>query len=67
LVSGTAQGGSRSGLILSSSSSSVSGYYNEYYARITGGTGVLNETRQIIAYDAASFSAAVASPWTMVS
>jgi hypothetical protein len=66
LVSGTAQGGSTSGLILSSSSSSVSGYYNEYYARITGGTGVLNETRQIIAYDAASFTAAVASPWTMV-
>lgn len=66
LDSGTAQGGSTSGLTLSSASSNVSGYYNEYYLRITGGTGVLNETRQITAYDAASFTAAVASPWTMV-
>jgi hypothetical protein len=66
LVSGTAQGGSTSGIILSSSSSNVSGYYNEYYVRIAGGTGVLNETRQITAYDAASLTASVASPWTMV-
>jgi hypothetical protein len=66
LISGTAQGGSASGIILSSSSSNVSGYYNEYYARIIGGTGILNETRQITAYDAANFTATVASPWTMV-
>jgi hypothetical protein len=66
LISGTAQGGSASSLILSSSSSNVSGYYNEYYARITGGTGILNETRQITAYDAASFTATISSPWTMV-
>lgn len=65
LISGTAQGGSVSGIILSSSSSIVSGYYNEYYVRIAGGTGVLNETRQITAYDAASFTASVASSWTM--
>ena len=66
LTSGTAQGGSMSGLILSAPSSNVSGYYNEYYVRITGGTGVLNETRQITAYDAASLTVTVASPWTMV-
>jgi hypothetical protein len=66
LVSGTAQGGLVSGIILSSSSSNVSGYYNEYYVRIVGGTGVLNEARQITAYDAATFTASVASPWTMV-
>jgi len=66
LVSGTAQGGSASSLTLSSASSSVSGYYNEYHVRITGGTGVRNETRQITAYDGASFTAAVASPWTTV-
>jgi hypothetical protein len=66
LTSATAQGGSMTGLILSSSSSNVSGYYNEYYVRITGGTGVLNETRQVTAYDAASFTATVASPWTMI-
>jgi hypothetical protein len=66
LASGTAQGGSMSDLTLSSSSSSVSGYYNEYYVRITGGTGVLNQTRRITAYDGATLTASVASPWTVV-
>jgi hypothetical protein len=66
LIAGTAQGGSKSGLTLSASASSVSGYYNEYHVRITGGTGVLNETRPITAYDGASSTAAVASPWTTV-
>jgi hypothetical protein len=66
LVSGTAQGGSLSGVTLSAASSNVSGYYNEYFVRITGGTGVLNETRQISAYDAERFAADVASPWTIV-
>ncbi|HTD72711.1 MAG TPA: hypothetical protein VK652_04240 [Steroidobacteraceae bacterium] len=66
LASGTAQGGSISGITLSAASSNVSGYYNEYVVRIIGGTGVLNETRRITAYDAASFDAAVASPWTIV-
>jgi hypothetical protein len=64
LVSGTAQGGSTTSLILSSTSSSTSGYYNQYYVRITGGTGVLNEARQITAYDSATFTATVDSPWT---
>ena len=66
LSSGTAQGGSMMSLILATSSSSVSGYYNEYYVRIAGGTGVLNEARQITAYDGANFTVTVASPWTMV-
>jgi len=66
LISGTAQGGSMMSLILASSSSSVSGYYNEYYVRIAGGTGVLNDARQITAYDGTSFTVTVASPWTMV-
>ncbi|MEO9055176.1 MAG: hypothetical protein ABI356_09735 [Steroidobacteraceae bacterium] len=66
LASGTAQGGSLSGITLSPASSNISGYYNEYYVRIAGGTGVLNEARQVIAYDAASLTAAVASPWTIV-
>jgi hypothetical protein len=65
LISGTAQGGSMSGITLSSAASSASGYYNEYYVRITGGTGVLDETRQITAYEGASLTAAVASPWTI--
>ena len=64
LASGTAQGGSMTSLILSSSASSVSGYYNQYYVRIAGGTGVLNEARQITAYDGTSLTATVASPWT---
>ena len=66
LASGTAQDGSISGITLSAASSKVSGYYNEYFVRITGGKGVLHETRQITAYDAANFAAAVSSPWTIV-
>jgi hypothetical protein len=66
LASGTAQNGAKSGITLSAAASNVSGYYNEYYVRITGGSGVLNETRQITAYDAATFAADVASPWTIV-
>ena len=64
LTSGTARGGSASGITLASTSSGVSGYYNEYYVRITGGTGVLNEVRQITSYSGSTFVAAVSSPWT---
>jgi hypothetical protein len=64
LVSGTAQGGSASGITLASTSSAVSGYYNEYYVRIAGGQGVLNEVRQITSYSGSTFVAAVSSPWT---
>ena len=64
LVSGTAQGGSASGITLAATSSAVSGYYNEYYVRIAGGTGVLNEVRQVSSYDGTTFIATVASPWT---
>jgi hypothetical protein len=64
LVAGTAQGGSASGITLASTSSTVSGYYNEYYVRIAGGTGVLNETQQISGYDGTTFIATVSSPWT---
>jgi hypothetical protein len=61
---GTAQGGSASGITLAASSATVSGYYNEYYVRIAGGTGLLNEVRQIVSYDGTSRIASVASPWT---
>jgi hypothetical protein len=64
LVSGIAQGGSANSITLASGSSAISGYYNEYYARITGGTGVLNETRQISSYDGTRFIATVTSAWT---
>jgi hypothetical protein len=64
LVAGTAQGGSASGIMLAPSSSTVSGYYNKYYVRIAGGTGLLDEVRQIVSYDATSRIASVASPWT---
>lgn len=66
LISGTAQAGSIGAITLSSDSSNVTGYYNQYYVRITAGTGVLNETRQITAYDGASCSATVAPPWTVI-
>jgi TM2 domain-containing membrane protein YozV len=64
LVSGTAQGGSASGITLASTSSAVSGYYNEYYVRIAGGRGVLNEVRQITSYSGSTLVATVSSPWT---
>jgi hypothetical protein len=64
LARGTAQGGSASGITLASSSSAVSGYYNEYYVRIAGGTGLLGEVRQIVSYDGTSRIADVAPPWS---
>jgi hypothetical protein len=64
LATGTAQSGSAGGITLASSSSTVPGYYNEYYVRIAGGAGLLGEVRQIVSYDGASRIADVASPWT---
>jgi lysophospholipase L1-like esterase len=64
LASGTAQGGGASTITLASSSSTVSGYYNEYYVRIAGGTGVLNEVKQVTSYDGTTFIATVDSAWT---
>jgi hypothetical protein len=64
LVSGMAQGGGASTIALASTSSTVNGFYNTYYVRIAGGTGTLNEAKQITAYDAATFTATVDSPWT---
>ena len=50
--------------ILSASSSAISGFYNEYYIRIAGGTGVLNEVKQVTSYDGTTFIATVDSAWT---
>ena len=63
-ASGIAQGGSANSITLASGSSMIPGYYNEYYVRITGGTGVLNETRQISSYDGTRLVATVTSAWT---
>ncbi len=64
LSAGTAQGGAASSITLAATSSTTSGYYNEYYVRIAGGTGVLNETKQVTAYDGTTFIATVDSAWT---
>jgi len=63
-TSGTAQGGGASTITLAASSSTVSGYYNQYYVRISGGTGVLNEVKQVTGYDGTTFIATVDSAWT---
>ena len=63
-ASGAAQGGGANTITLASSSSAVSGYYNQYYVRIAGGTGVLNEVKQITAYDGTTFIATLDSAWT---
>jgi hypothetical protein len=64
LASGGAQGGGASTITLASSSSTVSGYYNEYYVRIAGGTGLLNEVKQVTSYDGTTLIATVDSAWT---
>jgi hypothetical protein len=64
LVSGAAQGGGASSITLAASSSAVSGYYNQYYVRIAGGTGTLNEVKQVTSYDGTTFTATVDSAWT---
>jgi lysophospholipase L1-like esterase len=62
--SGTAQSGGADTIILAASSSAISGFYNEYYVRISGGTGLLNEVKQITAYDGTTFTATLDSAWT---
>jgi hypothetical protein len=64
LTSGVAQGGGASTITLASSSSAVSGYYNQYYVRIAGGTGTMNEVKQVMSYDGTTFIATVDSAWT---
>ena len=64
LVAGTAQSGAANTITLAASSSTVSGYYNEFYVRIAGGTGLLNETKQVTAYDGTTFIATMDSAWT---
>ena len=64
LVSGTAQGGGANTITLAAGSSTVSGYYNEYYVRISGGTGLLNEAKQVTGYDGTTFTATLDSAWT---
>jgi hypothetical protein len=64
LATGTAQGGGASTITLASGSSAVSGFYNQYYVRIAGGTGTLNEVKQVTSYDGTSFIATVDSAWT---
>ena len=66
LVTGTAQAGGANTITLAAAptSSNVSGFYNTYYVRITGGTGVMNEVKQVTSYDGTSFIATVDSAWT---
>lgn len=64
LLSGTAQSGDANSITLAASSSNVSGYYNQYYVRIAGGTGLLNEVKQVTAYDGTTFIATMDSAWT---
>lgn len=63
-ASGTAQGGGANTITLAGNSSTISGFYNQYYLRIAGGTGVLNEVKQITGYDGTTFIAMLDSAWT---
>jgi lysophospholipase L1-like esterase len=64
LTVGLAQGGATSTITLAATSSTTSGYYNGYYARIVGGTGLPNEARRVVSYDATTAIATVDSAWT---
>jgi hypothetical protein len=64
LATGTAQAGGASTIMLAAGSSAVSGFYNTYYVRIAGGTGTLNEVKQVLSYDGTTFIATVDSAWT---
>lgn len=63
---GTAQAGSSNSITLAASNSTslATGYFNETYVRITGGAGVLNEVRQITAYNPSTRVATVDTNWT---
>jgi hypothetical protein len=63
-ASGTAQSGGENSITLAANSSSTTGFYNQYYVRIAGGTGVLNEVKQITSYDGTAFTAMLDSAWT---
>jgi hypothetical protein len=63
-ATGVAQGGGTSSLTLASNSSAIPGFYNQYYVRIAGGTGTLNEVKQVTGYDGTTFIATVDSAWT---
>jgi hypothetical protein len=65
LTSGTALAGSLDGIVLGASASTTSGFYNEYFVRIAGGTGTLGETRQVASYDGATQTAQISPPWTV--
>jgi hypothetical protein len=65
LTSGTALAGSLNGIVLAGNASTTSGFYNEYFVRIAGGTGTVGETRQIASYDGATQTAQVSPPWTV--
>jgi hypothetical protein len=62
--SGTAQSGGANTITLAGNSSTTSGFYNQYYVRIAGGTGVLNEVKQITGYDGTTLIAMLDSAWT---
>ena len=65
LMAGTAQDGSLTAIAFADAASRISGFYNEYFVRIAGGSGKLGETRQIAGYDGATKTAQISPPWTV--
>jgi len=64
LQAGTAQAGGASTITLASGASAVDNFYNQYFAKITGGTGVLGEVREIASYVGSTKVATVSTAWT---
>jgi len=61
----TAQAGAATTMTLDASASATNGFYNQYYLRITGGTGTVGEVRQITGYVGATKIATVNAAWTV--
>jgi hypothetical protein len=56
--------GSSNTIVLATGASSTNGFYNQQWITITGGTGVLGETRQVVSYVGSTRTATVASAFT---
>lgn len=65
IATGTAQAGAASAITLTAGASGTTGFYNQAFVRITGGTGV-GQIKRITAYNASTKVATVDSAWATV-
>jgi hypothetical protein len=64
VTSGTAQAGAESSITLADGASGDNDFYNDYYVRITGGTGDAGDIHKITAYNGSTKVATIDGTWT---